>query len=196
MKNTELYLRFLLLFFIAFCISCTSDYQPKPEGYFRIGFPKKTYIKSDTTFPYTFEYPVYARIQRDMENDAEPYWINIDFPGYNGKIHISYKDIKNNLNKYLEDSRTLVMKHIAKANSIEEQIINNKKERVFGLAYNIYGSGAASSYQFYLTDSTSNFLRGALYFNIVPNNDSLEPVISFIKQDIEHMIKTFKWKTR
>jgi gliding motility-associated lipoprotein GldD len=86
------------------------------------------------------------------------------------------------------------MKHITKANSIDEKIINNSNDRVFGLIYNISGSGAASTYQFYLTDSTSHFLRGALYFYFKPNNDSIAPVIDFIKQDINHLIKTFRWK--
>jgi len=62
------------------------------------------------------------------------------------------------------------------------------------IRYNIKGADAASTYQFYLTDSTSNFLRGALYFDLVPNNDSLSPVIDFLKADIEQMITSFRWK--
>jgi gliding motility-associated lipoprotein GldD len=187
------YFLFFIFYFLLFT-SCNSDYQPKPKGYFRIDLQKKAYLKFDAGYPYSFEYPVYSNILPDTEKNAEPYWINIDFPKYKGKIHISYKFVKNNLNKYLEDSRNLVMKHIEKATSIDERIINNHNNKVYGLAYNIRGTGAASSYQFYLTDSTSNFLRGALYFYLVPNNDSLAPVIEYIKQDIDHLIKTFKWK--
>ena len=186
------YLLFAIL--ISLLISCNSDYQPKPKGYFRIGLPKKVYVKFDAAYPYSFEYPIYAKVVPDTEKGAEPYWINIMFPKFKGQIHVSFKTVTDNLNKYLEDSRTLAMKHISKANSIDEQVINNKKDRVFGLAYEISGTGAASSYQFYLTDSTTSFLRGALYFNIVPNNDSLAPVIDFIKEDMDHMIKTFRWK--
>ena len=183
--------------------------QPRPKGYFRIDLPKKTYIKFDKDYPYSFEYPTYAKVLPDTEKLAEPYWINIYFPRYKGTIHISYKSVishqssvfsknkennKNMLNKYLEDSRMFAMKHITKANGIDEKVIDDKKNKVYGLVYNITGSGAASTYQFYLTDSTSHFLRGALYFYFKPNNDSIAPIIDFIKEDIDHMIKTFRWK--
>ena len=86
------------------------------------------------------------------------------------------------------------MKHIPKADAIEDSLIYIPERKVFGLIYDIEGSGAASPCQFFVTDSTTHFLRGALYFNIVPNNDSLAPVIGFIRQDILHMLKTFRWK--
>ena len=103
-------------------------------------------------------------------------------------MHISYKVIDHNLATYLEDVHTLVDKHIPKANAITQREYINKQNDVYGLVYDIKGSDAASACQFYLTDSTSNFVRGALYFNLVPNNDSLMPVISFLKEDIAHMI--------
>jgi hypothetical protein len=45
-----------------------------------------------------------------------------------------------------------------------------------------------------LTDSTRNFLRGALYFETEPNKDSLAPVIDFFKKDMDQIINTLKWK--
>ena len=175
-------------------ISCGSNYSPKPRGYFRIDFPGKEYRALDTTFPYTFEYPDYSKILADPSKLAEPYWINILYVPYHAQLHISYKKINHNLNTYLEDARTLVNKHIPKASAINQREFINKEEKVYGLVYDIRGSEAASVCQFYLTDSVSNFVRGALYFNIVPNNDSLSPVIDFLKKDIEKMINTFRWK--
>ena len=174
--------------------SCNSPTVPKPRGYFRIDFPKKEYKLFDTTFPYIFEYPAYARIVADSSGLSEPFWINIVYTPFNAQLHISYKVIHNNLNTYLEDSRTLVNKHIPKANAISQREYAHPDVNVYGLVYDIRGSGAASACQFYLTDSVSNFLRGALYFNLVPNNDSLSPVIDFLKDDISHMINTFRWK--
>ncbi len=168
--------------------------MPKPRGFFRIDFPKKEYKKFDTTFPFTFEYPVYAVITPDNSKLAEPYWFNILYPSFNAQLHISYKPVNHNLESYLEDAHTLVNKHIPKAHAISQKEYLDKNDHVFGLVYEIKGSDAASAYQFYLTDSTKNFIRGALYFNLVPNNDSLEPVIDFLKTDIEHMINTFRWK--
>ena len=174
--------------------ACTGDYMPKPHGYFRIDFPQKEYRSLDTDFPYTFEYPVYSKIVPDSSSLAEPFWINIVFPAFHAQVHISYKKINGDLKDYLEDSRTLVNKHIPKATSISQREYADPVNKVYGLVYNIKGSEAASTCQFYLTDSTRNFLRGALYFDLVPNNDSLSPVIDFLKTDIERMVSTFRWK--
>jgi gliding motility-associated lipoprotein GldD len=179
---------------VVFLVSCESNYYPKPLGYFRIDFPEKAYQHFDTNYPYAFEYPVYAKILPNTERNAEAYWIDISFPQFKGKLHISYKAIHNNLPEYLEDTRKMVMKHIPKANGIENTMYANPEHRVYGLTYTINGANAASPYQFYLTDSTNHFLRGALYFSTVPNNDSLAPVIEFLKEDINYMIESFRWK--
>jgi gliding motility-associated lipoprotein GldD len=174
--------------------SCRDDYSPKPRGYFRIDLPEKSFTRFDTTYPYSFEYPAYARLIPDTRGASEPFWLNVDFPGFQGRIHLSYKKVDGNLATYLEDARTFVVKHIPKAESIEDSLIYRPEDRVYGLIYYIEGSQAASSCQFFVTDSTSHFVRGALYFNVSPNNDSLAPVIRFIESDIRHMIATFRWK--
>jgi len=185
----------LFVLFLLVISACKNEYYPKPKGYFRIDMPEKTYIKFDSGFPYSFEYPVYAKILPDKNSQAELYWINISYPQFNGTLYLSYKSIDGNLIKYLEDTRTMVMKHIPKASSIENQPYENDISNVYGLAYSIQGVAAASPYQFYLTDSTNHFVRCALYFGSVPNNDSLAPVIEFLKDDIIHMIETFEWKS-
>jgi gliding motility-associated lipoprotein GldD len=176
--------------------SCNSDYTPKPRGYFRIALPERKYILLDSTYPYKFEYPAYAIITNDPVSPEEKNWINIEMPVFHGRIHISYKPItdKNSLVTFTEDSRTLALKHMAKASGIRQIAISDPKRRVFGLVYEINGMGAASPYQFYLTDSTSHFMRGSLYFDVIPNNDSLAPVIDFVKTDIQHLFETINWK--
>lgn len=186
------YLYILVLLLIA--VSCDNDFYPKPKGYFRIDLPGKEYKKFDSIFPYTFEYPVYSKIVADNKTKSEPFWINIDFPQFHGRLHISYKTIDENFAEYIEDTRNMVMKHIPKANSIENTSFENIEKRVFGVTYNISGAEAASPYQFFVTDSVKHFVRGALYFNVVPNNDSLAPVIEFIKYDIDHLVETLSWK--
>ncbi len=185
-----------LLFLSALLSSCGGDYVPKPKGYYRIDFPEHEYCSFDSTFPYVFDYPVYASICRDSSSLAEPFWLNVVYPSFHAQLHLTYKEIRNNLPNYLEDARNMVNKHIPKANAITQREYLDARNRVFGLVYDIRGSDAASSYQFYLTDSTTNFVRGALYFNLVPNNDSLAPVIDFLKKDLEHMISSFRWKNR
>ncbi len=110
-------------------------------------------------------------------------------------MHLSYKQVEDNLNDYFEDTRTMAFKHISKASSIDNRLIFNQSDSVYGLIYEISGLSAASPYQFFVTDSINHFLRGALYFNVEPNNDSLAPVIEFIKKDIERLITTLKWRS-
>jgi len=173
--------------------SCRKHYTPKPRGYFRIDLPVKKYRQSNFSCPFSFEYPEYAQILPDKLNNAEPYWMNIDFPSLHGKIHISYKVIHGNLSELTEDSRSLAYKHTIKADAIEETPYADPPHHMYGLLYDIKGN-AASSVQFFLTDSTRHFVRGALYFYTHPNADSLSPVISFVREDILHMMSTFRWK--
>jgi gliding motility-associated lipoprotein GldD len=176
--------------------SCSNEYTPKPRGYFRIALPERKYILLDTIYPYSFEYPAYARITNDPLSPEEKNWINIEMPVFHGRIHISYKPLteKNSLVKFTEDTRTLALKHMAKASGIRNITINDPHRKMYGLVYEINGMGAASPYQFYLTDSTTNWLRGSLYFDAIPNNDSLAPVIDFVKTDIQHLFETIHWK--
>lgn len=173
--------------------SCNNNYSPLPRGYFRIDLPEHSYQLSDTTFPYYFEYADYAELQSSPHNPDQKHWLNIVYPQFKAKVYLSYKSVDGNLITYLEDAYTLVSKHIPKADAIIDSVVVNKDRNVYGLTYKIIGSGAASPYQFFVTDSASHFLRGALYFDIVPNNDSLEPVIDFIIYDIEHLINTVEW---
>jgi len=180
----------------AFLTSCGNDgFVPKPRGYLRIDLPEKNYRTFDSIFPYRFEYPVYANIGFDKFTQEEDFWMNLDFKRYKGKIHLSYKNLKEaKLSKLTEDSRTMVYKHAPKATGIRESLIDHSDRKIYGMAYSIEGSEAASPFQFYVTDSTNHFLRGALYFDAVPNNDSLQPVIDFLINDINRLIATLHWK--
>ena len=168
--------------------------QPKPRGYFRIDLPEKQYVTLDTMRYYSFEYPVYATITPDSYSPDEKDWVNVEFPAFKGTIHISYKHVDGNLSGYVEDAYRMIVKHIEKATGIRDSLIVNKDKDVYGLMYFLEGEGVASPMQFYITDSTRHFLRGSLYFNVYPNNDSLQPVISFITDDVRHLINTFEWK--
>ncbi len=174
-------------------LACQPSYTPKPRGFLRVDFPAREYVLFDSTCPYTFEYPSYGKIVPDTVGITEPCWINIEFPDFDGKIHISYKEVDQNLNEFIEDSRTLTYKHTIKADAIKETVYSNPERAVHGILYDIKGN-AASSVQFYLTDSNTHFLRGSLYFNVPPDKDSLAPVISFFREDIIHLVESFAWK--
>lgn len=195
----EIYLRNIIfsVFFISsiLLISCNGDdYSPKPRAFFRIDLPSKSYQSFDTLYPYSFQYPIYAVIQRSKDMGEGKYWININFPTYNATVHLTYKAVKNNLDSLVENARKFVDKHISKATSIKEKTYENEGSNVYGIVYNIKGNSVASPYQFYVTDRKKHYIRGALYFNMAPSNDSLAPVIEFIEKDIDYMISTLKWK--
>lgn len=124
---------------------------------------------------------------------AEPCWFNIEFPEYRAKIYLSYKEVNGNLNLLVDDAYKLAYKHTVKADAIEESYWENNEKNVFGTVYFIKGN-AASSIQFYVTDSIRNYLRGSLYFNAQPDKDSLAPVIDFFSEDVIHLIETLEWK--
>lgn len=179
---------------LLFIIGCTEKYTPKPYGYYRIHFPEKTWISlSDSTLPYHFAMAKEAILEPDKDNDDELGWINISYPQYNAKIHISYKQIKtdSSLQKLFEDCHRLAYTHTIKAESINEKYF--KKDQVSGLIYFIEGN-TASSTQFYVTDSTRHFIRGALYFNQHPDKDSLAPVINHLREDIVNLMETIQFK--
>jgi gliding motility-associated lipoprotein GldD len=50
-----------------------------------------------------------------------------------------------------------------------------------------------TQFQFFVTDSTTHFLRGAVYFNTAMKNDSLAPVIEYLKIDMTHLMNTLKF---
>jgi gliding motility-associated lipoprotein GldD len=185
----------LFIFTVILFISCGTDYSPKPRAYFRIEFPEKKYQTYSGDCPYSFEFPEYAQVQPDSSRDSKPCWLNVNYPQFNGRIHLSYQPISSSteFNQLTEDARTFAFKHTVKATAIDEGMISYPNEKVYGIYYSIDGN-TASSVQFFLTDSTKNYLRGALYFNEQPRLDSIQPVLDFLKKDIDQMIKTFKWK--
>jgi gliding motility-associated lipoprotein GldD len=172
-------------------VSCNSNPPvPKPRGYFRIDLPEKEYKMYDDDCPFTFELPVYAFIIKEKEDYC---WMDLYFPLNKATVYLTYKTINNDLNAHLEDAHEFAYKHTVKADAIEEIRFENDSLRLYGMMYNLKGN-TASQVQFYLTDSTTHFLRGSLYFNVAPNKDSLAPVIDFIRADIEHLMESLRWK--
>jgi gliding motility-associated lipoprotein GldD len=192
---------FLVIFCILFFISCRpTTYTPKPRGYAKVELPQHEYrMFNEPGFPYSFMYPTYARIIKDTlffgQKPENPYWINIDFHSIGGMIYISYKPINGNesFGKLLEDSHEMSFSaHSKRADFIAEKPFDNG-HGVYGLLFNV-GGNAASAFQFIVSDSVKHFVRGALYFDVSPNADSLKPANDFLKEDMQYMLNSWRWK--
>jgi len=177
------------------CACHSADYTPKPRGFYRINLPEKNYIQATTGCPFVFEQPTYALLKTDLSDGANPCWKNLDFPQFNARLHMSYFAISSKapLAQLTEDARTFAFKHTAKATSIDQVKIYRPTDRLYGITYLIHGN-TASNLQFFVSDSSKHYLRGALYFHEKPNLDSIQPVLNFLQQDIERLIHTFTWK--
>lgn len=203
----------ILLLFVGFALlSCSRPSQPLPYGYFRIDIPDYGYQSTDLPgYPYSFEYADIARIDTRVDNAAavaktgegEQFWLDIVYPSLNARIHCSYKPLTLSSSHPLPPSPTLahltdesirmVFDHAIRADAIPEQGFSNPDEHVYGVYYDLEGN-TASPVQFFLTDSTRHFFRAALYYNNIPNADSLAPVNAVMRRDIHHLIESFRWQ--
>jgi len=191
------------LYFLALSLICFSGCRPslpvpKPRAYYKIELPERVYQHfSRDSFPFSFDYPVYARVVQDQQlikEEHSPYWVNVFFPDFNATIYLSYKTIGKDeaLTKLMDESYRLSFAHDIRADYIQTPQFETPNGLV-GVLYEV-GGDAASPYQFFLTDTTHHFIRGALYFNVTPNADSLAPVTGFLRKDMDHLIETFRFK--
>jgi hypothetical protein len=181
------------LFISLFLISCSSDYSPKPSGYFHIEFAEHNYRSLTDYQEFEFNIPIQVEVIEIPDTDKGK-WFNLVYPQLNAQIYCSYFPItKATLEQVSEESRKFVNRHTLKAEAIQEHIFEDSELKVYGLVYRLKG-GLVSPVQFILTDSVNSFFRGALYFNDVPNQDSIAPVLKYINEDIQVIIESFRWK--
>lgn len=192
-------MRYITLFLIC-CISllfaCKEDYSPKPHGYLKISLPPDhNYLSSPEELPFSLEYSKYAKwiaLKTSTRSRHNTLWYNVSYPKYKAKIHLSYIPIDNNLDSLLEESHKFVFEHTVRADAIDESSFHTPEKDIHGVLFDLQGN-TASNMEFWATDSTQHFLRGALYFELTPNVDSLSPIINYIKTDIIYMINSLEW---
>jgi gliding motility-associated lipoprotein GldD len=167
---------------------------PKPHGYFRIELPKQEYRLYESVCPMNLEVSTAAQIEvfRDRQS-VDSCWFNIYYPRYNARVHCTYISVGNRLNDLIDDAYGFAAKHEMKATALRRMLVSDTLRHVHGILYDIEGD-AASNVQFFLTDSSHHFLRGALYFFNPPNPDSIAPVLQFVRGDINHIAQTLEWR--
>jgi gliding motility-associated lipoprotein GldD len=197
-NTTSFFMGIFAVYFAA--VSCTDTVAtPKPTAYPKVDLPTQKYTPINSTCAYNFEMSGAAQLiptpQRLALPEALPCWYNVTYADQQATIYLSYKPLRTaaDLVRATEDAHKLTFKHTVKASAIEENFINKKDKKVFGVLYDVRGN-AASPIQFFVTDSSRHYLRGALYFNASPNADSIAPVVEYFRQDILHLIDTFSWQ--
>jgi gliding motility-associated lipoprotein GldD len=194
-------MRLFLLGFILTLFSCGSVSQeentamPRPKGFPAMDIPAHQYQALENSHPFSFEFSKQAVMKKDTFAFAEPHWMYLYYPRWDAFIQLTYKSVggdRKRLNKMIRDSYVLASKHQMKANRIEDALLTTRDGRKATII-ELEGE-VATPFQFFATDSTSHFLRGAVYLNTAMKNDSLAPVIRYLKQDAIHLIQTLRWK--
>ena len=194
-------MRLFLLGFLLTLFSCGSTSQeentamPRPKGFPAMNIPPHQYQDLEKGHPFSFELSRFAEVKKDTFALAEPHWMYLYYPRWDAFIQLTYKSVEGDrkrLDKMIRDSYVLASKHQMKANRIEDAILTTRDGRK-ATVIELEGE-VATPFQFFATDSTTHFLRGAVYLNTATKNDSLAPVIRYLKQDAIHLIQTLRWK--
>ncbi len=175
-------------------VSCRDTAVPKPLGYFKIEMPEHAYTPYQADCPIALDIPNYSKVEVFKDRiGQDSCWFNIQYPRFKATIYCTYFNVNNNIDNLVKDAYGFAVKHEVKASALKRTMIEDQANRLDGIIYDIEGE-AASQVQFFVTDSTNHFFRGSLYFNVKPNPDSIAPVLSFIREDINHMVRSVRWK--
>ncbi|MCB9261600.1 MAG: gliding motility lipoprotein GldD [Flavobacteriales bacterium] len=193
MKRTQKYI--LPIIGVVVLFGSCQKYTPKPHGFPKIEFPKKEYSKFDEGCSYTFDIPSYAIAERDTHESALPCWFNIRIPQFGATVYLSYRHLQSleDLDTLREEAFKLANRNNIKADAIEDQVFADSAHQTFGMTYDLLGP-SATPFNFYLTDVKKHYLRGSFYFDYKTNQDSVAPIYSFLKEDLQVLLKTLEWK--
>lgn len=178
---------------VAFCFilmfaSCGQDVTVKPKAMLHLQYPEPVYRTIELGCPFSFNLNAHSNVTKKSNC-----WIDLVYPNMKATIHLTYREVENNLDSLLYDAQKLTYDHTIKASSIYEQPRVDSISKVYGMLYMINGN-AATSTQFYVTDSVRHFITGSLYFKSKPNFDSILPAITYIREDIRVIMESIEWK--
>ena len=147
------------------------------------------------TFPFTFEANTRVELrEKDAPKGEE--WVDLLYPEWDGVVFLTYKRLSgpDDLRGQTDTSSRLLEKHYQFTSGIDEKLFEDTIRHVYATTWHLRGRNVASTYQFMATDRECHFLRGALFINRAPNNDSLAPVLEYIQADLDHLIETLRWR--
>jgi gliding motility-associated lipoprotein GldD len=177
-----------LFFSVLMLVGCKKEVLPKPSSQLRLNYPIADYVAFENNCPFSFNMNSDAKIKEDKECG-----FSINYPKMKATIYLTYKPVNDNIDKLLRDAQKLTYEHVIKADDIVEQPFINSEKKVYGMFYKVSGNAATNS-QFYATDSVKHFLTGSVYFYAKPNFDSIMPAADYIRNDMQTLMETLKWK--
>jgi gliding motility-associated lipoprotein GldD len=182
---------------IAACVQKPEIPTPKPKGYFRLTAPVAEYQHWDSILPFSFDYSKHATLSFQKKGN-NIYWIDIYYPTLSAMFKMTSYPVDNNLHGLMWDEEQQVMFHVDRmmTDDIQYSTVNDPKARVFGTLYELQGKNVATPFKFWLTDSAQHFVKGTLYFDFAPNNDSLAPIIDYLKKDALFMVESWQWNKK
>lgn len=178
----------ILVTILVSAAGCKKEVLPKPSGQLRLDYPEAEYLHFENACPFTFDMNSGAIIKEKSSCN-----FTIDYPKMKATIYVSYKPVNNNINLLLRDAQKLTYEHVIKADDITEQPFINNDHKVYGMFYQVNGN-AATNAQFYATDSIKHFIDCSVYFYAKPNFDSVMPAASYIKNDMQRIMESLRWK--
>lgn len=192
LKN--IFLPGLLLILIAMSACSDPVAYPRPLAFSRIDFPQNPDYKTfdSESCPFTFKYPSEAEISR---NASDSCWVDIKFPAYDCKWHVTYRDTRTETKEkevYYEEWRNMIFKHSKKATRIQDKPISSPDGK--GFMYEVYGNVGTPAQLFFSDTKGEEIVMLSCYFRTATKNDSLAPVIDYMKVELEKMVQTLKWE--
>lgn len=179
-----------------FFTECGSDNakMPRKKAFPRIETHDSTFVPL-TSSPIYFEINTATKLTLDSINTGKKTgensrWFNFEYPQYKAVIYCTFTPVnKATLNSVI-DNRTHRMKlnsgnltselsELTNANGFKSQILTTIENRVTPI-------------QFISTDAKNWVVSGAVYFNDNDSAkiDSIKPIVSAIRRDIIHSLKT------
>ena len=169
-------------------VGCREKTAPKPTAYPFIENRATEYTPHNIkTYPLQFNIANNAITESNNKNNK---WLNIKYPDYNATIYCTYiNSDSNKIQTEIAKSRELVYIHAKLATEINTLSYSDTTKNTTAELYILKGN-VATPLQFVATDQSTYIFRGSLYFNAQVNNDSVAPIVEYLKNDIYQIIET------
>ena len=178
-----------ILFLLLLISSCDSNILPKQKGFFApdFNFPNYKILESCN---HSFKLNDLTNIISKPNCNYE-----IEYDELNAKIYVSSIIVDNNFDMISKKFDEKVFNNSEFADQILTSEFSNPYKDVFSRVYFFVGD-APSNIQFFINNSSQNFLSECFFFVSIPNFYSFLHYIHYIRNDIKKIIESFDWSSK